>query len=144
MLRELVVGGGGLGASGNRDCQRASKNSYSNNIRAGYYRMDQIREGVSGDGLGGNFWEEGLPPCIHSQPMVCSHSPVAVRSSTGCTTVERTLTATRFKSLLVNLESMASKPNAGGGSKNCATWKVEKAVHYFVNADRVTTDSSTD
>ncbi len=67
MLREWVVRGGGLGASGNRDCQWASKNSYSNSIRVGYYRMDQIREGVSGDGLGGNFWEEGLPPCIHSQ-----------------------------------------------------------------------------
>ncbi len=26
----------------------------------------------------------------------------------------------------------------GWGTKNCATWKIEKAVHYFVQADRVT------
>ncbi len=52
--------------------------------------------------------------------------------------------ATRFALLLVNLcESMTSKPNVGGGSKNCVAWKVEKAVHYFVHADKVSTDSST-
>ncbi len=33
----------------------------------GYDRVDQIREGVSGDGLEGNSWEEGLSPCIQSQ-----------------------------------------------------------------------------
>ncbi len=54
------------------------------------------------------------------------------------------LTATGFTPLLVNLESMTSKPNAGGGSKNCVAWKVEKAVHHVVHADKVTTDSSTD
>ncbi len=53
------------------------------------------------------------------------------------------LTAKGFTPLLVNFESMTSKPNAGGGSKNCVIWKVEKAVHYIVNADKVTTDSST-
>ncbi len=26
----------------------------------------------------------------------------------------------------------------------CVAWKVEKAVHYFVQTDNVTTDSSTD
>ncbi len=36
-----------------------------------------------------------------------------------------------FTPLLVNLESVTSKPNAGGGSENCAAWKVEKAVHYW-------------
>ncbi len=50
------------------------------------------------------------------------------------------LVATGFTLLLVNLESMASKPNAGGG----VAWKVEKAVHNFVYADKVTADSSTD
>ncbi len=47
-------------------------------------------------------------------------------------------------SKLVNIESMTSKTNAGGDSKNCVEWKVEKAVHNFVHADKVTTDSSTD
>ncbi len=46
--------------------------------------------------------------------------------------------------LLLNLQSMTSKPNAGGGSKDCVTWKVEDAMHNFVQADKVTTDSSTD
>ncbi len=54
------------------------------------------------------------------------------------------LAATGLTLLLVNLESMTSKPNAGGGSKDCVAWKVEEAVHNFVHADKVTTDSSTD
>ncbi len=54
------------------------------------------------------------------------------------------LSATGFTLLLVNLESMTSKPSAGGGIKDCVTWKADKAVHYFVHADKVTTDSSTD
>ncbi len=54
------------------------------------------------------------------------------------------LAATGFTPLLANLESMTSKPNAGGGSKDCVTWKVEEAMHNFVHADKVTTDSSTD
>ncbi len=54
------------------------------------------------------------------------------------------LAATGLTPLLVNLESMTSKLNADGGSKNCVAWKVEKAVHYFVHAGKVTTDSSTD
>ncbi len=57
---------------------------------------------------------------------------------------ERVLAATGFTPLLVNLESMASKPNAGGGSKDCVACKVKKVVFYFVHADKVTTDSSTD
>ncbi len=40
--------------------------------------------------------------------------------------------------------SMTAKPNVGGGSKDCVAWKVEGAVHNFVHADKVTTDSSTD
>ncbi len=54
------------------------------------------------------------------------------------------LAATVFPPLLVNLESMTSKPNAVGGSKKCVTWKVEEAVHYFVHADKATEDSFTD
>ncbi len=113
----------------------------------GYDRAEQIQEGVSRDGLEGNFWEEGLPPRIHSQ-LECLHGwsvhnllwqfvPVCDYSNT-----ERMLTTSGSTTLLVNLESMTSKPNASGGSKNCVAWKVEKAVHYFVHADKVTTDSS--
>ncbi len=47
-----------------------------------------------------------------------------------------------FTSLLVNIESMTLKSKAGGGTKNCIAWKVEKAVHYFVHSGEVTTDSS--
>ncbi len=54
------------------------------------------------------------------------------------------LAATGFTPLLVNLESMTSNPNAGGGSKNRVAWKVEKAAHYFSHADKATKDSSTD
>ncbi len=54
------------------------------------------------------------------------------------------LAATAFTMQLVNLESMTSKPNADGGSKDCVSWKVEEAVHNFVHADKVTTNSSTD
>ncbi len=107
--------------------------------------MEQIREGVSGDGLEGNFWEEGLPPCIQSQ-LECLHGwsihnllwqLVPVRDHSNA---ERMLTATGFTPLLVNLESMASKSNADWGSKDCVAWKVEMTVHYLVHADKVTTD----
>ncbi len=53
---------------------------------------------------------------------------------------ERMLATTSLTSLLV----MTSKPNAGGGSKDSVTWKDEEAVHNFVHADKVTTNSSTD
>ncbi len=55
---------------------------------------------------------------------------------------ERLLT-TNLTPLLVNLQSMTSKPNASGGSIDCVTWKVEEAVHNFVHANKVTTNSST-
>ncbi len=54
------------------------------------------------------------------------------------------LTAMGYTPLLVNRESMTSKPNAGGGSKDYFTWKVEETVHNFVRTEKVTTDSSTD
>ncbi len=107
--------------------------------------MEQIWEGVLGDGFEGNFREEGLPLCVQSK-FECLHGcsghnilrqlvPVWDYSD-----AERMLATT----LLVNLQSMTSKPNAGGGSKYRVTWKVEEAVHNFVHADKVTTNSSTD
>ncbi len=107
--------------------------------------MEQLREGVSR----GNFREEGLPLCVQSK-LECLH---------GCSgrnflwqyvsvwdylNAERMLAATGLTPLLVNLESLTSKPNAGGGSKYHVTWKVEEAVHNFAHADKVTTNSSTD
>ncbi len=102
-----------------------------------------------GGGLEGNFLEEGLPPCSQSK-FECHHGysgqnflwqlvPVGDYSN-----AERMLAVTSTTPLLVNLQRMTSKPNAGRGSNNCVTWKVEEAVHYFVHADKVTTDSSTD
>ncbi len=89
-----------------------------------------------------NFLEEGLPACIQSQ-LECLHlwsvhnhlwQFIPVRDHSNA---ERMLIATGFTPLLVILEGVTSKPNAGRGSK-------EKAVHYFVHADKVTIDSSTD
>ncbi len=93
---------------------QTTKNNYSKSIRVGYDRVEQIREGVSEHGLEGNFWKEGLPPCIQSQ-RECLHGwsvhnllwqlgPALDHSN-----AERMLTATGFTPLLVNLESMTSK-----------------------------------
>ncbi len=100
-----------------------------------------------GDGLDGNFWEDGLPSCVQSKLEYlhrCSaHNflwqfvPVRDYLKAECM-----LTATGLTPLLVNLQSMTSKPNAGGGTKECVTWKVEEDMHNFVHADKVTTDSS--
>ncbi len=94
----------------------------------GYDRVEHIPEGVSRDGLEGNFWEEGLPPCIQSKlerlhgwsvhNLLWQLFPVWSHSN-----AERMLTATGFKLLLVNLESIASKPNSGGGSKTASQGK---------------------
>ncbi len=54
------------------------------------------------------------------------------------------LAVTGLTPLLVNFESMTSKPNASGDSKDFVTCKVEEAVHNFVHADKISTDSSTD
>ncbi len=98
--------------------------NYTNSIRMGYDRVEQIREGVLGDGLEGNFWEEGLPSCVLSK-LKCLHGCngtnllwqfVPVRDYSNA---ERMLAATSFTPLLVNLESMTSKPNARGVCKNC-------------------------
>ncbi len=55
-----------MGTSWNRDCQWASKDSYSKRIMVGR------RYGISGDALEGKFWEEGLPLYIQSQ-FKCLH-----------------------------------------------------------------------
>ncbi len=102
-----------------------------------------------GDGLEGNFWEEGLPLCVQSR-FECLHGFSGhnflwqFAPERDYSNAKRMLAATGPTPLLVNLESMTSKPNAGGGSKDCVTWKVEEAVHNFIHADKVTTGSSTD
>ncbi len=53
---------------------------------------------------------------------------------------ERMLSATGFRPLLVNLESMIVKAKAGGDRKNCVVWKFEN----IVSTNKVTMDSSTD
>ncbi len=97
-------------------------------------------EGVLGDGLEGNFWKEGLPLCVQSR-VECLHGCsgrnilwqlVQVRDYSDA---ERMLATTSLTPLLVNLQSMTSQPNAGGGSKDRVTWKVEEAVHNLVHAD---------
>ncbi len=102
-----------------------------------------------GTGLEGNFWEKGLPLCVQSK-FECLHGwsihillwqLVPLRDSSKA---ERMLAAMSLTPLLMNLQSMTSKTNAGGGGKCRVTWEVEEAVHYFVHADKVTTDSSTD
>ncbi len=84
----------------------------------GYDRLEQIREGVLGDGLVGNFWEEGLPLCVQMK-LECLHGCsshnflwqlVPVRDHSNA---ERMLAATGLTPLLVNLESLTSKPNVG-------------------------------
>ncbi len=86
--------------------------------------MDRIREGVSGDGLERNFWEEGLPPSIQSQ-LECLNGwsiynlhwqLVPVRDLSNA---ERMLAATGFTPIMVKLEGVTSKPSAGRGSKDC-------------------------
>ncbi len=103
--------------------------------------MEQIWKGVLGGGLEGNFWEEGLPLCIQSKFECLLWQLVPAWDYSDA---ERMLATTSLTPLLVNLQSMTSKPNAGRGSKDCVTWKVEEAVHNFVHADKVITNSSTD
>ncbi len=105
--------------------------------------------GSIGGRVRGNFWKEVLPLCVQSR-FECLHGcsghnilwqRVPVRDNSKA---ERMLATTGLKPLLVNLQSMTSKPNAGGGSKYHVTWKVEEAVHNFVHANKVATKSSTD
>ncbi len=56
-----------------------------------------------------------------------SQSPLAVVPVRDYSNTELKLAAAGFTSLLVNLERMTSKPNAGGGSKDCVAREIEKA-----------------
>ncbi len=94
-------------------------------------------ETISGDGLEGNFREQGLPLNISTYEAFTISAWDNLNS-------ESMLVATGFAPLLVNLESMIAKPKACGGSKNCVAWEVEKAMHYFMHTDKATTDSSTE
>ncbi len=101
-----------------------------------------------GDGLEGNFWEEALPLCVQSRFEFlhgCSDHNILWQLVPvwDYSDAERMLATTSLTPLLVNLQSMTSKPNAGGGSKDRVTWKVEEAVNNFVHADKVTTNSTT-
>ncbi len=49
-------------------------------MRVGYDRVVKNREGVSGDGLEGNFWEEGLPTCIQAKLEVSTGEAFATSS----------------------------------------------------------------
>ncbi len=70
--------------------------------------MEQIREGVLGDGLEGNFWEEGLSLCVHSNFEYlhgCSghNIPWQLVPVQDYSNANRMLAATDFTPLLVNL-----------------------------------------
>ncbi len=99
--------------------------------------MEQIWEGVLGDGLVGNFWEEGLPLCAQSKfeclHGCCGHNilwqlvPLWVFSD-----AQRMLATTSLTPLLVNRQSMTSKPNAGGGSKAGGGQVVKKTTEAMI------------
>ncbi len=97
--------------------------------------------GSIGGWVRGNFWKEVLPLCVQSR-FECLHGCsghnilwqfVPVRDYSND---EHMLVTTGLKPMLVNLQSMTSKPNAGGGSKDCVTRKVEEDVHNFVHANK--------
>ncbi len=96
--------------------------------------VEQICEGVLGDGLEGNFWEEGLPLCVQSK-FECLHGCSGHNILWQLVGDDESYTAVG-EYLKYDLEDQCSK--------GCVTWKVEEAVQYFVHADKVTTDSSTD
>ncbi len=82
----------------------------------------------------GNFWEEGLPLCVLSTFECldgCSGHNILWQliPVLGYLDAERMLATTSLTPLLVNLQTMTSKANACGGSKDCVTWKVEEVVH---------------
>ncbi len=90
------------------------KNNYSYSIRVGYDRVEQIREGVSGGGLEGASGKRDCH-CAPSRNLNVSMDEAVTISS--CNLFEHMLATTGFTPLLVNLESMTSKPSKGGGSK---------------------------
>ncbi len=105
-----------------------------------------------GDGLERNFWEERLPLCVQSKfeclHKCCGHNIlgqlVLVRDYSNADLMLAATTAAAATPLLMNPVSMTSKPNAGGGGKDCVKGKAEEAVHNFVHAEKATTNSFTD
>ncbi len=83
--------------------------------------MEQIWEGVLGDGLEGNFWEEGLPLCVQSKFEYlheCSGHNILWQLVPvwDYSDAERMLATTSLTPLLVNLQSMTATPRADGDS----------------------------
>ncbi len=68
-----------------------------------YYRVEHVLGRKWREGFEGNFREQG---------------PIA----------ESILATSGVTPLLVNLESVATKPRAVGGSKDCVSWKTEKVA----------------
>ncbi len=126
-----------------------TKKNYINIIRVGYDKVEQIREGEFGVGLEDTSGKRDRQSCVQSKleyPHGCSGHNFLWQFAPvwDYLNAERMLAATGLTPLLLNLESMTSKPNVGGGIKVCVTWKVDEAMHYFVYADKVNTYSSTD
>ncbi len=111
-----------------------TKINCSNSVVDGLDRVEQVREGVSGDELVGDFWAEGLPSCTQSQPeclrvhnLLCQLVPVLDYSN-----AERMLTATGFAPLLEKIENVTSKSKAGGGAAKSVTHgKLRKPRIFF-------------
>ncbi len=87
-----------------------------------------------------NFWEEGLQLCVQSK-FECFHGcsghnilrqlvPVRDFSNAECM-----LAATSLIQLLMNLQSMTSKPSVDGGGKGCVKEKVEEAYRRILKLD---------
>ncbi len=90
--------------------------------------MEQIWEGVLGDGLEGNFWEEGLPLRVQSRIGClygCSGHNILWQLVPvwGYSDAERMLATTSLTPLLVNLQSMTSKPDAVGAASTASHGK---------------------
>ncbi len=94
--------------------------------------MRQVLWGTWWKGLKGKFREQGLPSCIQSRlkyfrrrsvhSLLWQFIPVRDYSN-----ADFMFAATGFTPLLVNLESMTTKPRVGGSSKKLHPWKVEKS-----------------
>ncbi len=112
-------------------------------------RVEQVLERIFGDGLEGNFREQRLSSCIQSHLEYFHRRSVhnllwEFIPERDYSNAERMLATPGFTRLLVNLESMIAKLEAGVGCKNCVAWKIVKAVDYFDHTDKITADSSTD
>ncbi len=108
----------------------------------GYDRLEQICEGVLGDGLEGNFWEEGLPLCVQSK-FECLHGCsghnflwqlVPVRDYSDA---ERMLATTSLTPLLVNIQSMTSKTNAAKAASHGKSRRPCNILYMQIRSPRI-------